>query len=133
MEFMDHFTHPKNIGVLANATGIGCSGSPQQGNYLEFYLLIHNDLVQKVSYMIQGRPQAIAAASYASEFVVGKGIQELMQLSTATLRRYFQWPANLYEPCLMLVVEGIKNAITDHSRRIGSAPLQDFEGPSANR
>lgn len=117
MDFMDHFTNPKNIGVLPHANGKGCSGSPSIGNYLEFYLFIDEDLVRAASYLIQGRPQAIAAASYASQFIVGKKIHDLIQLSTKQLRSYFQWPGGIYEPCLLLVVEGIKNAIIDYWQR----------------
>jgi|GEM_PF-2427567 nitrogen fixation NifU-like protein len=124
MDYLDHFTNPKNIGVLPWATGIGESGSPAVANYLQIYLKIQDEVVQEASYMIQGRPQAIAAASYASQFVVGKSTQDLMQLSTDRLRDFFQWPGGLYEPCLMLVVEGIKNAILDHWQRTDNY-LQD--------
>ena len=118
MEFMDHFTNPKNIGVLANANGIGESGSPGVGNYLQFFLYIEDDVGKQASYLIQGRPQAIAAASYASLFVIGRNTQELMQLSTCDLRKIFQWPGSFYEPCLKLVIESIKNAIIDYWRRL---------------
>ena len=68
MEIMDHFANPKNIGTLPHANGIGESGSPQLGNYLQFYLYIESDTVKEARYLIQGRPQAIAAASYVSTF-----------------------------------------------------------------
>ena len=124
MEIMDHFANPKNIGTLPHANGIGESGSPQLGNYLQFYLYIESDTVKEARYLIQGRPQAIAAASYVSTFVIGKSIHELMQLSTGQLRKIFRWPWGLYEPCLQLVTEGIRNAIKTirikHSRTCGS-------------
>ena len=92
MNYLDHFTNPKNIGVFPHANGIGESGSPSLGNYLQVYLYIEGETVKEASYLIQGRPQAIAAASYASQFIVGKNSQDLMQLSTHQLRSFFQWP-----------------------------------------
>ena len=67
MNYLDHFTNPKNIGVLPHANGIGESGSPSLGNYLQVYLYIEEETVKEASYLIQGRPQAIAAVSYASK------------------------------------------------------------------
>ena len=127
MDFMDHFTHPRNLGVLPTATGVGTSGNPRGGNYLELYLEIRGEQVQKARYLIQGKPQAIIAASITSEWLVGKTISELKEITPGFLRNLLAWPEPLYEPCLELVVGAIQSAVRDHFT--GQGWEQDFYTP----
>ena len=37
---MDHFEHPRNVGEIANADGVGQVGNPKCGDIMKMYLKI---------------------------------------------------------------------------------------------
>ena len=40
---MDHFTHPRNVGVIEDASGVGEGGNAKCGDIMKIYLKIEND------------------------------------------------------------------------------------------
>ncbi len=44
---MDHFEHPRNVGEIENADGIGEVGNPTCGDIMRIYLKIKLQLWQK--------------------------------------------------------------------------------------
>ena len=51
---MDHFLHPRNVGVLEDADGVGEVGNAKCGDIMKIYLKIDNDVISDV--------KAVAAA-----------------------------------------------------------------------
>ena len=56
---MDHFMHPRNVGVIENADGVGEVGNAKCGDIMKIYLKIENDIIGTSSL----RPLAAAAPS----------------------------------------------------------------------
>ena len=42
---MDHFMHPRNVGVIENADGVGEVGNAKCGDIMKMYLKIENDII----------------------------------------------------------------------------------------
>ncbi len=42
---MDHFYHPRNVGVIENADGIGEVGNPKCGDIMKMYLKIDDGVI----------------------------------------------------------------------------------------
>ena len=42
---MDHFTHPRNVGVIENADGVGEVGNAKCGDIMKIYLKIENEII----------------------------------------------------------------------------------------
>ncbi|MFA5200582.1 MAG: iron-sulfur cluster assembly scaffold protein, partial [Candidatus Omnitrophota bacterium] len=40
---MDHFTNPRNVGEISDASGIGTVGNPVCGDVMKMYLKIENE------------------------------------------------------------------------------------------
>jgi nitrogen fixation NifU-like protein len=53
---IDHFNHPRNVGVIKNADAVGYVGHPSLGMDAELYLKIENGLI------IEAKSKSLAAA-----------------------------------------------------------------------
>ena len=83
---MDHFLHPRNVGVLEDADGVGEVGNAKCGDIMKIYLKIDNDVISDVKFETFGCGSAIASSSMATEMIKGKPVSEALQL---TLQRHW--------------------------------------------
>jgi NifU-like protein involved in Fe-S cluster formation len=75
---MDHFTSPRNVGSIENASCIGNAGNPADGDTVRLYLKIEEDKIVDAKVKVFGCPTAIAAASALTELVMGKTLGEAL-------------------------------------------------------
>ena len=47
---MDHFTHPRNVGVIEDANGVGEVGNAKCGDIMKIYLKIEDDIIKDVKF-----------------------------------------------------------------------------------
>jgi len=114
---MDHFTHPRNVGVIENADGIGEVGNAKCGDIMKIYLKIENDIIVDVKFETFGCGSAIASSSMATEMIKGKPISEAMQLTNKAVAEALDGlPAHKLH-CSVLAEEAIKNALKDYFDR----------------
>ena len=70
---MDHFQHPRNVGEIENASGVGTVGNAKCGDIMRIYLDIdENQIIQDVKFKTFGCGAAVATSSMATEMVKGK-------------------------------------------------------------
>ena len=48
---MDHFAHPRNVGELPDANGVGEVGNPKCGDIMRMYLKIENGVIKDVKFL----------------------------------------------------------------------------------
>ena len=51
---MDHFMHPRNVGEIENADGIGEVGNAKCGDIMRIYLKIDNGIITDVKFKTFG-------------------------------------------------------------------------------
>ena len=78
---MDHFTHPRNVGVIEDANGVGEVGNAKCGDIMKIYLKIEDDIIKDVKFETFGCGSAIASSSMATEMIKGKSIHDAMRLT----------------------------------------------------
>ena len=78
---MDHFSNPRNVGVIENADGIGEVGNAKCGDIMKIYLKIEGDRIQDVKFNTFGCGSAIASSSMATELIKGKKLSEAQELT----------------------------------------------------
>jgi nitrogen fixation NifU-like protein len=78
---MDHFANPRNVGVLADADGIGEVGNPVCGDMMTFYIKVKDDRLADVKFQTFGCGAAIAVSSMVSEMAKGKTLAEAMAIT----------------------------------------------------
>ena len=78
---MDHFTHPRNVGEIPDANGVGEVGNAKCGDIMKMYLKIKDDRIEDVKFETFGCGSAIASSSMATELIKGKTIEEALAVT----------------------------------------------------
>ena len=125
---MDHFRHPRNVGVIEDADGVGEVGNAQCGDIMKIYLKIQGDVITDVKFETFGCGSAIASSSMATEMIKGKPVSEAMTLTNRAVAEALDGlPAHKLH-CSVLAEEAIKKALQDYYDRNG-IPYQDSDFP----
>ena len=116
---MDHFTHPRNVGVIEDANGVGEVGNAKCGDIMKIYLKIENDIIVDVKFETFGCGSAIASSSMATEMIKGKSIHEAMQLTNKAVAEALDGlPAHKLH-CSVLAEEAVRAAVKDYYDKNG--------------
>ncbi len=116
---MDHFTHPRNVGTIENADGIGEVGNPKCGDIMRIYLKIDNDIITDVKFSTFGCGSAIASSSIATEMIKGKPLSQALELTNkAVVEALDGLPAHKLH-CSVLAEEAVKAAVKDYYDKNG--------------
>ena len=114
---MDHLMHPRNVGILEDADGVGEVGNAKCGDIMKIYLKIENDIIVDVKFETFGCGSAIASSSMATEMIKGKSIHDAMALTNKAVTEALDGlPAHKIH-CSVLAEEAIKNALRDYYDR----------------
>ncbi|MDY4509246.1 MAG: Fe-S cluster assembly scaffold protein NifU [Candidatus Faecousia sp.] len=116
---MDHFMHPRNVGTIDGADGVGEVGNAKCGDIMKIYLKIENDIIEDVKFETFGCGSAIASSSMATEMIKGKSIHEALELTNKAVAEALDGlPAHKMH-CSVLAEEAIKNALKDYFDKNG--------------
>lgn len=63
---MDHFQHPRNLGKMDDADGVGEVGNAKCGDIMKMYLKIKDGKIEDVKFNTFGCASAIATSSIAT-------------------------------------------------------------------
>ena len=116
---MDHFMHPRNVGTIENADGIGEVGNAKCGDIMKMYLKIEDDVITDVKFETFGCGSAIASSSMATEMIKGKPLAEALALTNKAVAEALDGlPAHKLH-CSVLAEEAIKAAVKDYYDKNG--------------
>ena len=118
---MDHFRHPRNVGIIADADGIGEVGNARCGDIMKIYLKIKDDIITDAKFETFGCGSAIASSSMATELIKGHPVSQALELTNkAVVEALDGLPAHKIH-CSVLAEEAIKMALKDYYDRSGIA------------
>ena len=114
---MDHFTHPRNVGEIPDADGVGEVGNAKCGDIMKMYLKIKDDRIEDVKFETFGCGSAIASSSMATELIKGKTIEEALAVTNKqVVDALGSLPAYKLH-CSVLAEESIKAAVKNYYDR----------------
>ena len=69
---MDHFQHPRNVGEIENASGVGTVGNAKCGDIMRIFLDIDDEthIIKDCKFKTFGCGAAVATSSMATELVL---------------------------------------------------------------
>ena len=79
--FFDHFTNPRNMGLVENPNGIGRYGDPECGDFLIVSLRVEKGVIEDIGFMCRGCSAAIATSSVMTELAKGKSVEEAARIT----------------------------------------------------
>lgn len=116
---MDHFEHPRNVGKLPDADGIGEVGNAKCGDIMRMYIKVKDNVITDVKFNTFGCGSAIATSSMATEMIKGKTLDEALTLSNkAVVEALDGLPAHKLH-CSVLAEEAVRAAIKDYYDKHG--------------
>ena len=122
---MDHFQHPRNVGEIENASGVGTVGNAKCGDIMRIYLDIdENQIIRDVKFKTFGCGAAIATSSMATEMVKGKTLEEALKLTNKAVAEALDGLPPVKMHCSVLAEEALRSAIADYYKRMGKDPAE---------
>ena len=114
---MDHFTHPRNVGEIPDADGVGEVGNAKCGDIMKMYLKIKDDRIEDVKFETFGCGSAIASSSMATELIKGKTIEEALAVTNKQVVDALGGLPAYKLHCSVLAEESIKAAVKNYYDR----------------
>ena len=117
---MDHFQHPRNVGKIDDADGVGEVGNAKCGDIMKMYIKVdENEIITDVKFNTFGCGSAIATSSMATEMIKGKSIKEALELSNKAVVEALDGLPTHKIHCSVLAEEAVKAAVEDYYKRKG--------------
>jgi nitrogen fixation NifU-like protein len=111
---IEHFTNPRNVGVIENADGVGRVGNPVCGDMMEIFIKVEDGRIADVKFRTFGCGAAIATSSMATEMVKGKPIEDVLRLTRKDVADALGGlPAHKMH-CSNLAVDALRAALHDY-------------------
>ena len=114
---MDHFSNPRNVGEIENASGSGTVGNAKCGDIMKMDIQVENGVIVDVKFKTFGCGAAIATSSMATERVKGKTIEEALQLTNKAVAEALDGLPPVKMHCSMLAEQAIHAAIEDYRKK----------------
>jgi len=125
---MDHFTHPRNVGEIPDASGIGTVGNPVCGDVMKMYLKIEGNIIVDVKFKTFGCGAALATSSMVTEMVKGKTIDDALKVTNKAVAEALGGLPPVKMHCSVLAEEALRSALKDYYKRQGKpVPFSDKE------
>lgn len=115
---MDHFLHPRNVGEIPDAEGIGNVGNPVCGDILRLYLKIKEGVIVEAKFKTFGCGAAIATSSMVTELVKGKTMEDALKISNKAVAEALGGLPRVKMHCSVLAEEALKAAIQDYRKKM---------------
>ncbi|MDF2512652.1 MAG: FeS cluster assembly scaffold protein NifU, Clostridium type [Herbinix sp.] len=129
---MDHFTNPRNVGEIENASGVGTVGNAKCGDIMRIYLDINADgVINDVKFKTFGCGAAVATSSMATELVKGKTVQEALQVTNKAVMEALDGLPPVKVHCSLLAEEAIHAALWDYAEK-NNMKIEGLEKPKSD-
>ncbi len=114
---MNHFQHPRNVGEIKDADGVGKVGNPVCGDVMTLYITVKNNRISDVKFKTFGCAAAIATSSMVTELVKGKTIEEALAITKAEVADELDGLPPVKMHCSNLATGALQKAIQDYQSK----------------
>ena len=118
---LDHYENPRNVGSLDKTkmnVGTSIVGAPACGDVMKMQLEFNEeDIVIDAKFKTFGCGSAIAASSVATEWVIGRSVDECNTIKNTEIASHLKLPPVKLH-CSMLAEDAIRGAINDYKNKL---------------
>jgi Fe-S cluster assembly scaffold IscU len=122
---IDHYQNPRNVGTLDKSkptVGTGLVGAPECGDVMRLQIEIEDGIIKDAKFKTFGCGSAIAASSLATEWLMGKTVEEAAKLDNMDLVEELSLPPVKIH-CSVLAQDAVQAAINDYRTKNGLEPI----------
>ncbi|MEE4379207.1 MAG: iron-sulfur cluster assembly scaffold protein [Candidatus Competibacteraceae bacterium] len=116
----EHFDHPRNVGTFLaeeRTIGTGRKGAPALGNMLQLQIkVMQHPVIADTRFKAYGNVGIIAAASWVSEWLKGKTLEQAADIDNALITEQLALPATQIQSAV-LVEAVVIAAVADYQAK----------------
>jgi len=126
---MDHFTNPRNVGVIEDADGIGEVGNVKCGDIMKIYIKVENEIITDIKFKTFGCGSAIASSSIATEIIKGMSVEDALKITNEDVIKALGGLPAVKIHCSVLAEQALKKAIYNYAEKFNKtyAGLEGFD------
>ena len=113
--------HPRNVGEIKDADGVGKAGNIICGDVMWMYIKVKDvsgkKVVEDVKFKTLGCAAAIATSSITTELVKGKGLDEALKITNKKIADSLGGLPPIKMHCSVLAADALKEAVYDYLKR----------------
>jgi len=110
---LDHFSNPRNVGEIEDASGVGEVGNLACGDILRAYIKVEDGILKDVKYMTFGCGAAVASGSMMTELAKGKTVEEALKITNAAVAEALQGLPPQKMHCSNLAADALQKALQE--------------------
>ena len=114
---LEHFRTPHNVGAIEDADGTGQIGDASCGDVFLMTIMVRDERLVDIKYLVQGCGAAIATCSALSDIAMGKTLDEAMELTDDDIAEELDGLPLEKLHCSNLAATVLHRAIADYRRR----------------
>lgn len=122
---LDHFMHPRNVGEIPDADGVGSVGNPVCGDMMTFYIKVADGRLTDVKFKTFGCGAAIAVSSIVTEMAIGKTLEEAKNITKQQVAEQLGGLPPQKMHCSNLGTEALAAAIADYEARLAAGEVKE--------
>ncbi len=109
---LDHFRNPRNVGTLeGDDVAVGRVGNPVCGDLMEMYVRVKDDRIDDIKFQTFGCGSAVATSSMITELVMGKTLDEALEVTRADVADALDGLPPIKMHCSNLAADALHDAI----------------------
>ena len=124
-QVIDHFTNPRNVGEIENASSVGLVGNAKCGDIMKIFIKVKNNVIVDVKFKTFGCGAAIATSSRATEMVMGKTIEEALAVTNKQVTDSLGGLPEVKLHCSVLAEEALHEAIKNYKERLAAGEISE--------
>lgn len=114
---IEYFTHPKNVGEIKNADGVGTVGNIACGDMMTLFIKVKNNKIADIKFKTFGCAAAIATSSMITEMAKNKTVEEAMKIGKGDVADELGGLPPIKQHCSNLAAESLHEAIYDYMKK----------------
>ena len=116
---MEVFKNPQHMGEVENYNAIGTVGNEVCGDIMQITMRIEDNVIKDAKFKTFGCAAAVASSSTATGMIIGKTIQEALEVTNKAVMEALGGLPPVKVHCSLLAEQAVHAALWDYAQKNG--------------